>query len=82
MTVDGNRITMVWGKVIFPVGEAQGVSKFSNMDIGPFTISETFEQATFLETVRRMIANLQKIAGMAFDTQFVWYKEKLGLLDK
>lgn len=82
MTVEGNRITMAWGKVIFPVGEAQGVSKFSNMDIGPFSISETFEPSTFIETVRRMLANLQQIADMTFDTQFVWYKEKLGLLDK
>ncbi len=82
-TIVGNTIYMSWGKIIFPVGEALGVSKFSNMDIGPFSLTQTVPQGSTVEvTVRGMLADLQKIADLAFDTQFVWYKKKLGVLDK
>lgn len=80
VAVDGNSIRMAWGKAIFPVGEMIGISKFSNMEIGPFSLTEAYDVSRHSEIVTRMFANLQKMADTAFDLQLVWFKEKLGLI--
>lgn len=80
MTIEGNSLRMAWGKAIFPVGELLGQSKFSNMEIGPFSLTETYDSARHDEIVGRMLANLQQMADRAFDVQLLWFKEKLGLI--
>lgn len=78
---DTKRVFASWGKMSFPVGEALGIGKYNNMEIGPFSLSEPFSEGVNLdELVRRMSADMQKMADEAFDTQLVWFKEKLGLL--
>lgn len=82
ISISGNRLSVGWGKVIFPVGEPRGF-KFSNMEVAQQIITvELPEGADRVKAAREILAELQQIADLAFDTQFAWYKQKLGLLDK
>lgn len=79
-SMDGNRMIANWGKVIFPAGELLGISKFNNMEVGPFSLSATYEPSTQVQVFDRMLADLQKMADKSFDVQLVWFKQKLGLI--
>lgn len=82
VTISGTRVSVAWGKVVFPVGEPRGY-KFSNMDIGSHIIARELAPGEDLrQVVAAMIADLRWIADLAFETQFSWYKEKLGIIDK
>lgn len=80
VTVQGNRMSIGWGKTSFPVGEAAGF-KFSNMEVPTQIITvELAPGDDRVKAAREIFADLQKIADMAFDTQFDWYKKKLKLM--
>lgn len=77
LAVAGRRISLTWGESTFPIAQ------YSNMKVGNFIMSrEVANDEDPVEVARRMLADLQKIADTAFDTQVAWYKKKLGLLDK
>lgn len=82
VSIQGNRISIGWGKCTFPVGEARGM-KYANMEIPQQIITvELPEGSDRVKAARDILAELQKIADVAFDTQFKWFCDKLKLLDK
>lgn len=82
VAVLGNRISIGWGKTTFPFGEITNGPKYANFDIPSQIITVDLpEGADRVDAARSIIADLQKIADLAFDTQYAWYKKKLRILD-
>ncbi len=78
----GNRLSIAWGKITFPVGEPRGF-KFSNMEIGSNIIMRDVGPGEdWREVAKTILADLQWIAEQAFETQYAWYKTKLRIIDK
>lgn len=77
-----NRLSITWGKTIFPVGEPRGF-KFSNMDVGANIITRDVQPGEdWREVATTIIADLQWITEQSFNAQYAWYKQKLGIIDK
>jgi hypothetical protein len=77
VAISGRRISLTWGEATFPVAQ------YSSMKVGNMIMSrEVSEGEDPVDVARRMLADLQKIADVAFDTQFAWYRKKLGLIEK
>lgn len=77
VSFSGNRMSISWGKMIFPAGESRGF-KFSNMETAQQIITvELPPGADRVKAAREIVAELQQIADIAFEAQFTWYLEKL-----
>lgn len=75
--LNGRRISLTWGEATFPIAQ------YSSMKVGNFIMSRELQEGEDpLEVATRMLADLQKIADTSFDTQFAWYRKKLGLIER
>lgn len=82
VTFSGNRISITWGRMKFPVGEKHGF-KYSDMEIGSHIITvELAPGADRVQAAKSIIADLQKIAERAFEVQYRWYLDKLDVVAK
>lgn len=75
ITIEGDRISVVWGKSQFPL------AMMSNFTVGDFFVSKQLEPgADRVKAAREILADIEKIADEAFDRQRAWYEKKLGSL--
>ena len=74
ISVDGNRLSVEWGKATFPLGMMQ------NFAVGSFFASVEHAPGERLKAFREILADFEKMANEAFAKQRAWYLEKLGSL--
>lgn len=75
VTIEGDRISVVWGKSQFPL------AMMSNFTVGDFFVSKVLPPGTDrVQAAREILADIEKIADEAFDRQRSWYEKKLGSL--
>lgn len=74
ITIEGNRLSVEWGKSTFPVG------MMMNFTVGGFFASVEHEPGERLKAFRQILGDFEKMANEAFAKQSAWYQEKLGSL--
>ena len=78
----GNRISIGWGKSSFPYGEITNGPKYANFEVPTQIVTVELPLNTDrVEAARAILADLQKIADLAFDTQYKWYVARLRSID-
>jgi len=80
--IEGNRLSVAWGKTTFPFGEITDGPKYANFEVPQQFITVDLQpDADRVEEARKVIADLQKIADLVFEAEYTWYKKKLRSLD-
>ncbi len=74
ITIEGNRLSVEWGKSTFPLG------MMMNFTIGGYFASIEHAPGKRLEAFREIMSDFEKMASEAFATQSAWYQKKLGTL--